>query len=190
MNIKDLDNFLDWLYNEYCKTGIDFLDNEHIKVVKRHLQKLFYKSKQNEEIDIDFDNIYDNFLMEISDDKNWQNDGVKIGNYVYKTAGNAIKSFIQSEINKSISQSKQEILDRVEKEVIKTIESKKEYRTGKPLKNELYDCDCGYGYDECCCSENMLIEEIIVEQLQKLTQLRQSNNLLGEKKWITIPKLI
>ncbi len=37
---KELDKFLDWLYDQYCREDIDFLDNEHIKLVKRHLKSL------------------------------------------------------------------------------------------------------------------------------------------------------
>lgn len=38
---------------------------------------------------------------------------------------------------------------------------KKDYNFGKPHKDEFIDCTCGYGYDDCVCSENEKIEECI-----------------------------
>lgn len=51
----------------------------------------------------------------------------------------------------ALSQHLESIADEIEKE--------KDYKNGLPEKNEDYDCDCGYPYDDCVCQGNRKIDK-------------------------------
>jgi hypothetical protein len=76
---------------------------------------------------------------------------------------NVMELFIKKLISQSNQEIVKEILDRVEEEVI---ENTPRYLKGGELRTQYF----AKGWNECKA-----------EQRQKLTQLRQSNNLLGEK---------
>jgi len=77
-----------------------------------------------------------------------------------------IKSFIQTEIDKAV----EEVLDRVDKDLPKSMDYVENTGLTNNMDIALYN-QRKDAWNEC-----------VEQQRQKLTQLRQSNNLLGEKK--------
>jgi hypothetical protein len=55
-----------------------------------------------------------------------------------------------SEINKM----KKALLDTHNKQLYQSLEEMKDYKNGIPEPSKEYECDCGYGFDNCMCTHN------------------------------------
>ncbi len=72
-----------------------------------------------------------------------------------------LKSHLANELDLSTERGYWEGRKDEKKEIVEKLEKIKEYIHNKPEPRTVYDCDCGYSYDDCMCEHNNALDQAI-----------------------------